>query len=315
MPIPIRLSEIGAACAAILQELASNADRFGLAVSRSGNGARILIADRDTEESAQAGAITATLCQGGLAQSEAYSGEFGGKKLVFIRTRTEHPRLATLTMQSAREFEGVMLSGPVKLHLERSDEVSYDEDPSNGTFCAIVQANAVPGDHWIAALAEKAGCSPDQLTLIVAPQERVLGAAQIAGRMNENMILTMERSLGLPGAQVSAIEGYSPICPAGAATARGALLQPDDYLHYGAFSRLTLRPDSGIDAKWLADNLAFSSLPIFGGLFIDLLDAAGGDFFQIPNLLHINKLAVVEVFDSSNGETYRAGVLRPDCLA
>ena len=315
MPKPIRLSEIGAACAAILQELANNADSFGLAISRSGSGARILIADRDTEESAQAGALTATLCQGGLAQSEAYSGEFGGKKLAFVRTRTEHPRLATLTMQSAREFDGVMLSGPFKLHLEHSDEVSYDEDPSCGSFCAIVQANAVPGDRWITELAERACCTPNHLTLLVAPQERVLGAAQIAGRMNENMIFTMERSLSLPGAQVSAIEGYSPICPAGAMTARGALLQPDDYLHYGAFSRLRLRPDSGIDAKWLADNLVFSSLPIFGGLFIDLLDAAGGDFFKIPDLLHINKLAVVEVIDSSIGAIYCAGMLRPDCLA
>ena len=67
-------------------------------------------------------------------------------------------------------------------------------------------------------------------------------------------------------------------------------------------------------AQKLADELAFRSLSIFGTLFIDLLDQAGGNFFKIPNLLHINKLALAEVYDPESGRTCRAGELRPDLL-
>lgn len=309
-----KLSEIGARCSAIARTLVENADAFGLSVRRTDASALLLATVRDTERSAEAGALIAALCQGGLADADAYIGEFAGKRFPFIRARTDAPRLATLTLQSACTFGGMMLSGPVKLHLERVDEVLYDSDALCGSFCAIIQADRAPDDGWIASLADHVRCGPESLTLLVAPQNRMLGAAQIAGRMNENMIFTMERSLGLDARVVAAIEGYSPVCPPGMKTARGKALLPDDYLHYGAFSRLTLRENAEVDAEQLARNLAFDSLPIRGCLFADLLEEAGGNFFKIPDLIHINKLAVVEVFDPASGRMYRAGSARPDCL-
>ncbi|MEN6419392.1 MAG: methenyltetrahydromethanopterin cyclohydrolase [Clostridiaceae bacterium] len=308
------LSKVGSYCSAIIKTLSSGKDVFGLTYSRSACGAEVLFADRDGVGASSGGALAAALCQGGLADVSDYTAEFGGKTLPFVRSKTSFPRLATLTLQSADCFEGVMLSGPIKLHLDSSSDVTYNDDPSCGSYSLLVQADFVPSDDWMISLARRAGCKPEQLTLLVAPQSRLLGAAQIAGRMNENMIFTMERSLGLDPACVASIEGYAPVCPPGAKTKRKKLLLPDDYLHYGAFSRLTLRPDSGIDAQKLADELAFRSLSIFGTLFIDLLDQAGGNFFKIPNLLHINKLALVEVLDPESGRTCRAGELRPDLL-
>jgi len=308
------LSKIGSNCSAIIKTLLSGKDVFGLACTRSACGAQILFADRDGIGASAGGALAAALCQGGLADVGDYTAEFGGKTLPYIRSRTSLPRLATLTLQSADCFEGVMLSGPIKLHLDSAPEVEYNDDPSSGSFSLLVQANSVPSDDWMISLARRAGCRPDQLTLLVAPQTGLLGAAQIAGRMNENMIFTMERSLGLDANCIASIEGYAPVCPPGAKTKRKKILLPDDYLHYGAFSRLTLQSGSGIDAQKLAGELAFCSLSIFGSLFIDLLDQAGGDFFKIPNLLHINKLALVEVYDPESGKTCRAGELRPDLL-
>lgn len=308
------LSKIGSYCSAILKTLSSGKDVFGLTCYRSACGAEVLFADRDGVGASSGGALAAALCQGGLADVGDYTAEFGGKTLPYVRSKTSLPRLATLTLQSADCFEGVMLSGPIKLHLDSSTDVAYNDDPSCGSFSLLVQADSVPSDNWMVSLARRAGCKPEQLTLLIAPQTRLLGAAQIAGRMNENMIFTMERSLGLDAENVASIEGYAPICPPGAKTKRKKILLPDDYLHYGAFSRLTLRPGSGADAQKLADDLAFCSLSIFDTLFIDLLEQAGGDFFQIPNLLHINKLALVEVYDPESGRTFRAGELRPDLL-
>lgn len=308
------LNQIGLSCFTLLRTLESARDVFGLAVSAAPCGAKILFAAKDTPASASAGALVAALCQGGLAEISESDGEFGGRPLPVVHAKTDSPRLATLVLQSARTFEGVMLSGPIKLYLEPSDEVACSPDSSGGSLCAVVQAEEAPSDAWIRRLADAAGCAPSALSLVVAPQERMLGAAQIAGRMNENMIFTMERSLGLDVSVVVSIEGSAPVCPPGAKTKRGKILLPDDYLHYGAAAKLTLAPGSGLDAESLARDLAFCSLSIFGGLFIDLLEAAGGDFFKIPDIEHINKLAVVEVFDPDQQRTFRAGELRPDLL-
>ena len=308
------LSKIGSYSSVLLKTLLSGKDVYGLACTRSACGAQVLFANRDGVGSASAGALAAALCQGGLAETGDYASEFGGKTLSYVRSKTSLPRLATLTLQSADCFEGVMLSGPIKLHLDSSPDVEYNDDPALGSYSLLVQADSVPSDDWMVSLAHRAGCRPEQLTLLVAPQVSMLGAAQIAGRMNENMIFTMERSLGLDAKCVAMIEGYAPVCPPGAKTKRNKILLPDDYLHYGAFSRITLRPGAGVDAQKLAEDLAFCSLSIFGTLFFDLLDQAGGDFFKIPNLLHINKLALVEVYDPDSGRTCRAGELRPDLL-
>lgn len=308
------LRQIGNACANVLGLLAQDGISFGLRVFRAGSGARILFAASDVTQSVRAGALAVSLCQGGLAMADACEDALGDRPLSFVRSKTDFPRLATLTLQSARAFQGVMLSGPIKLHLDRTDEIDYDSDPESGSFSAVVQADEIPDDTWTVSLSDAAHCRPEQLSLLVAPQERLLGAAQIAGRMNENVIFTMERSLGLDANVVSSVEGYAPVCPPGAKSKDGTPLLPDDFLHYGAFSRLTLAEDATVDPQKLADDLAFCSTDIFGTLFFDLLKEAGGDFFKIPNLLHINKLAAVEVADPVSGKTFRSGLLRPDLL-
>ncbi len=308
------LKQIGTACAGIFGALAQDGARFGLRVFHAGCGAQVLFAESDTPGSVRAGALAASLCQGGLATASAYEDTFGGQTLPFVRSKTDSPRLATLTLQSACEFRGAMLSGPMKLHLAETDEIRYDSGSESGSYSAVVQANEIPDDAWMVSLSQAARCRPEQLALLVAPQESMTGAAQIAGRMNENMIFTMERSLGLDANMVSAIEGYAPVCPPGAKSKNGTRLLPDDFLHYGAFSRLTLARGTDINPQKLANDLAFSSTDIFGALFSDLLEEAGGDFFKIPNLLHINKLAVVEVADPQSGKTYHSGSFRPDLL-
>jgi hypothetical protein len=112
------LSKIGSNCSAIIKALLSGKDVFGLACTRSACGALVLFADRDGIAASAGGALAAALCQGGLADMSDYTAEFGGKTLPYVRSRTSLPRLATLTLQSADCFEGVMLSGPIKLHLD-----------------------------------------------------------------------------------------------------------------------------------------------------------------------------------------------------
>ncbi len=308
------LGKIGSNCAALIGELTQNAGAYGLVTSRAHCGALLITVENETPGSTAAGALAAALCQGGLAETRAYSAPLCDRTYPFVRSETAYPRLAALALQSAHSFSGHMISGPLKLHLEHTEEIGDPSDPSGGSLCALVQADETPDDRWVSLLADAAGCSPEKLTLLVAAQDSTLGAAQIAGRMNENMIFTMERSLGIDASCVSYVAGYAPVCPPGAKTKSGKALLPDDFLHYGAFSRLTLNETSGLDPEKLAKKLAFESADIFGAYFSDLLDQAGGDFFKIPNLQHINKLAVAEVFDPACGKAFRAGSLYPELL-
>jgi methenyltetrahydromethanopterin cyclohydrolase len=314
MQIKPSLNQIGDACASLLDSMAQNAVHFGLRIRRADCGTRVFFAESNAPESVRAGALVAALCQGGLAAVGAYEDTVGDQALPFIHSETGVARLATLTLQSACDFHGVMLSGPIKLHLDQSNEIEYDSDPQTGSYSAVVQADAAPNENWIVSLAKAAHCRPEQITLFVAPEASMIGATQIAGRMNENIIFTMERSLGLDSNIVAFIEGYSPICPPGGKSESGQMLTPDDFLHYGAYARVSLAKGVAVDCQKLADDLAFASTDIFGTLFSDLLRKAGGDFFKIPNLLHINKLAVVEVFDSDSETSYRSGSFRYDLL-
>ena len=51
-----------------------------------------------------------------------------------------------------------------------------------------------------------------------------------------------------------------------------------------------------------------------GVLFADLLEKAGGDFFRIPNIRHINRLAEITVTDRASGAVCRAGRMHPEIL-
>ena len=298
-------------CADILRTLTEGGDVLGVCAEKYPSGARLLDAGRKGSGSYAAGAYITELCQGGLAKAAISVGSLGPLLLPHITVESFSPRDANLVLQSAMAFEGQMISGPIKLFL---GEDAPSTDGLTAALTAVIQGDEAPSDDWVISLAKKAGCRPDQLVLILVPQASAAGSTQIAGRMNENIIFTMENSLGYDASMVRHILGTCPIGPYGPPSEGKRLLLPDDYIHYAAGVTLTVDAPDGTDIQKLADDLAFDSLDIYGKLFAELLDEAGWDFFKIPNVMHINKLAEVTVTDIRSGRTARAGKCRPDLL-
>ena len=179
---------------------------------------------------------------------------------------------------------------------------------------AVLQPDAPVPESWVLELAKAARVDPCRLRLILVPQDSVAGCTQIAGRSNENIILTLVRSMGYDAGKVRRILGSSPICPV--YRGPGKILLPDDLLHYAGECFLTLAAAPEDDVQKLAQDLCFASLDIYGSLFADLLEAADWDFYKIPNISHINKLARVSINDETAGKAYCAGepdesLLRP----
>ncbi|MEL7608922.1 MAG: methenyltetrahydromethanopterin cyclohydrolase [Bacillota bacterium] len=314
--IRVSLSTIDRCCKNLYEDLAGGPERYRVARARLACGAQVLDAGVETAGSFETGAKVSELCQGGLARASIGVAECGGTPFPAIAVESFAPALSTFKLQSAFGFEGVMLSGPIKLHLEENPFIDRDiplQDAKN-TLSAVVQADELPDCAWARRLAERVKCNAEDLRLVVAPQESVAGSTQISGRMNENILLTMEKSLGYPAAAVEQIVGRSPICPVNSGAKGKKRLLPDDFLHYAGCAYLTMRAEPGWDVKKLAYDLTFESLDIYGALFIDLLEAAGGDFFKIPNIGGINKLAVVTVNDLNSRRVYAAGRANYDLL-
>ena len=305
------LQSIERRCGEILSGLQGSSEMYGVKVTTAACGAVLIDAGKDVPGSYAAGALITELCQGGLARASVRTEKLGPLCLPFISVESFSPRLANLVLQSACPFEGQMISGPVKLCLENG--VKPDE-ASSPVFTAVIQGDAMPDDAWIRSLAEAAGCRSEALDLILVPQQSAAGGTQISGRMNENAVFTMERSLGIDASCVKHILGVCPIGPYGPPAHGKKLLLPDDYIHYAARACLTVDAPEGTDIQKLAFDLAFESTDIFGKLFVQLLEEADWDFFRIPNVLHINKLAEITVMDVRSGVTACAGRTREDLL-
>ena len=302
MALPI--DAIQSRCSKILTDLTENACAYGIEVSSMPCGAKLIDAGVNTVGSYAAGALVTELCQGGLASAVIRPQNMGRLLLPHIFVETYIPRCANLVLQSAREFEGEMISGPIKMFLEK-DAPAVESCTAGLT--AVLQCDKFPSDEWTQSLAKAAGCAPQQITLVAVPQGSAAGSTQIAGRMNENVLFTMENSLGHHSSIVRHILGYCPIGPYGPAPEGKHLLLPDDYLHYASGACLTIEAPDGMDIQKLADDLAFNSLSIYGKLFYELLEQAGWDFFKIPDVMHINKLAEITICDIRSGKTAVAG--------
>jgi len=298
-------------CGEILRTLRDDGDSLGIETSLFPSGARLYDAGLKAGGSYEAGAFVTELCQGGLAKASISVGPLGPLLLPHITVESFSPRDANLVLQSAMAFEGQMISGPIKLFL---GEDAPSPDGLSGIFTAVIQGDACPSEEWVLTLADRAGCRPDQLSLILVPQASAAGSTQIAGRMNENIIFTMENSLGYDASMARHILGTCPIGPYGPPSEGKRLLLPDDYIHYAAGVTLTVDAPDGTDIQKLASDLAFDSLDIYGKLFVELLSEADWDFFKIPNVMHINKLAEVTVIDVRSGRTARAGSRRCELL-
>jgi len=311
----IPLSLIAKRCKEIWDELTCGL--YGTDLYRLPSGAEILDAGLYAAGSFEAGRLITELSQGGLARAALAMTELCGMSLPVITVETYSPACACLDMQMAFAVNGVMLSGPMRLFLEplRFSYADAALRSAGDAMIAVIQPDAPVSEDWVKSLAEKAAVSPAQVRLVVVPMKSISGCTQICGRMNENTMLTLTRSLGYDPGRAQHLVGTCPVCPVFAKPIHGKVLLPDDFLHYLAEAFLTYRAREGEDLQLLSDGLCFRSASAYGKLFSDLLAEADGDFYKIPNISHINKLARVTVNDLFSGFVYHAGCTEPDFLA
>jgi len=292
--------------------LLDRAWEYGLSVQTLPCKATLIDAGFDALGSFEAGRILVEICHGGLANASLDLTDLDGFILPQITVESLHPVFSTYGLQASYPLSsdepGIRVSGSIRLYL---DGGSPAEDASG---IAVIESDSLPGDAVALHLAEGSGIAPQMLTLIAAPIASVVGATQIAGRVNESVIFTMKESLGIEPSIVKQIVGRAPICPVSGASPTENRPYPDDFIHYAGEVYLSVDdfPDDDLDK--LAHRLSFESASIYGRLFCDLLREAGGVFEKIPDLNDINKPAQITINHLSSGHVSRAGKVDVELL-
>ena len=292
----------------LVGELIRDARALGVSAGRGRRGESRIDCGVETIGSWEAGRRVVEISQGGMAKARIDTVRIEEIVLPQITVESWNPSVSAFGLQVSMPLTevdaAIRVSGPIlarfadgRLRLAREE---LEVVPGWGT--AVVEADHLDLDAAVDALADRSRIPAERLTLIVVPTGSVAGATQIAGRINECIAFTWEESVGVSSDAMLCLLGSVPIAPAGS-----AVVCPDDFIHYAGRAVATVEA-RGLDLGGLAERLAFSSAPIYGRRFADLLEEAGGVFEAIPGLVDLNKVAQVTLIDACGGRTFAAGV-------
>jgi len=295
----------------LLRDLEQDACILGLDVSCIENGAKVIDCGVNVPGSLEAGRRITEISQGGMASAYIGTVEIAGVVLPEVVVDSWLPKLSAYGLQvsvALSEIDpAIRISGPILARFADSRLNARREELRGAAWgIAVVESNQLPSLEIVDALACRSGLPAEDIALIVVPTSSAAGVTQIAGRINESVVFTMEESLGIDCSCVSQLLGAVPIA---LSTDVGAPfpVTPDDFIHYMGRVTLTVARDLDMDLAQLASQLVFRSTSIYGKLFSELLEATGGVFEAIPGLVDLNKVAQMTVIDRRTGIAFSAG--------
>lgn len=287
----------------IVDAMERDARELEIAVGKGPGGSRIVDCGVLTRGSWEAGRRVTVLSHAGMARATLAVTRLAGLPLPELTCDSWRPALSIREFQTSFALNevdpSVRVSGPIRAAIDAAVEARA----SRAWGVAVVEAGRLPSVDIVAAIARRARLEPSDLTLVVVPGASLAGVTQIAGRLNECVLFTLEASLGESVEPVVSVLGSVPVAPCG----REAALMPDDMIHYAGRVALVVDAPPAWDLKAVAESLVFRSSPAYGSRFADLLAAAGGVFEAVPGLNDLNKVAEIAIVDRQTGRTARAG--------
>jgi methenyltetrahydromethanopterin cyclohydrolase len=311
--------------AELVESLLRDAPVLEIEATAGPGGARVVDCGVAVRGSWEAGRRLAVISHGGMAAASLGLREVAGLPLAELVCDSWRPALSTHALQVSFALSevdpAIRISGPVRGTIDGASESARrrrrarsPRGASRGVAAwgvAVVESNRLPGADAVSAIARRAGLPARDLTLLVVPGLSLAGVAQIAGRLNECVLYTLDQCLGLEPDCVVSILGAAPLAPCG----DGAFVTQDDMIHYAGRATMVVDAPATWDLPALAESLVFRSSPGYGRLFAELLAESGGVFEAIPGLADLNKVAEITVIDRRTGRTAAAGTVDEDILA
>ena len=303
----------------LVDELVRDAAVLEIEAIAGPRGARIVDCGVEVRGSWEAGRRLAVLSHAGMMKATLGVREIAGLPLPELVCDSWRPAVSTHGLQvsfALAEIDpAIRISGPIRAAVDGLPCEARSLGRASRRLSAarrvvpwgvaIVESERLPDAEVVSVIASRAGLDVGDLTLLVAPSRSLAGVTQIAGRLNECVLFTLDQSLRLDPTCVMGILGATPIAPSGI---RAPLTQ-DDMIHYAGRVTMVVDAPATWNLRAVAEGLVFRSSPAYGRRFGELLAEAGGVFEAIPGLTDLNKVAEISVVDRSTGRVATAGAV------
>jgi methenyltetrahydromethanopterin cyclohydrolase len=294
----------------LLNELIEHADKYGVAVKKTKEGATLIDAGIKAKGGFQAGKIITAICLGGLANVSIHLAYYEDTILPSILVRTDHPAIATMGSQFADwqvkhdDFNAIG-SGPARA-LARMNSRLYQKigymDKADTTVI-LLETETEPPEAIIKEIANKCKVSVIGLSLIVAPTTSIAGSTQVSGRIVETGVHKLMK-LGIDSKKVTTAIGTAPIAPAHPKFIV-AMGRTNDAILYAGRAHYNVTGYSDEELKQIVKKAPSSASRHYGRPFQQIFKEANYDFYKIdPNLF---APAMVSVCNLDTGSLFEAG--------
>jgi methenyltetrahydromethanopterin cyclohydrolase len=288
--------------------LAAEADALRVTLTKLPGGTRVIDCGSAVPGGLEAGRRFAQICMGGLGSLSFAPLVLEGRWLPGLMVVTDHPALACLGSQYAgwrldREGYFAMASGPGRALIRAEDlydDLEVNEQSRTAVLC--LETREAPPEPVAGYVAERAGVTSTDLTVLFAPTASLAGSVQIAARVVETALHKLHELEFDVGRVVSGF-GSCPLPPV-ARTDPEAIGRTNDAVLYGGQVELTVdAPDDELEA--IVPRLPSSASSDYGEPFGDMLERADWDFYKIDPLLF--SPAEVRLTSVSSGRSFHAG--------
>jgi methenyltetrahydromethanopterin cyclohydrolase len=311
MARPISVNE---RAAKLVAELLADAAALKIGVARGEHGETLIDAGSNSLGGIAAGLRVAEICMGGLGAVSLIPSLATPRWPWTMVVRSSNPVIACLASQYAgwrlADDAGekpffALGSGPARA-LARREPLFETLDYADNAPCAVLVLESArpPPSPIVAKVARDCQVSPENLTIVFAPTQSLVGSTQIAARVLE-VALHKAHELGFPLPRIVDGAGAAPLPPPHPdfITAMG---RTNDAIIFGGQVQLHVT-GSADEARALAGKLPSRASRDYGRPFAAIFKQVKGDFYAIdPMLFSPAKITVTAL---ETGESFQAGDL------
>lgn len=301
----------------LVEKLCSNAEEYGVTVSRMKSGATLIDAGIHAKGGFSAGKVITEICMGGLGKTEILMKQYSDIELPTIFVQTNHPAIATLGSQFAgwqiksADFFAIG-SGPARALALKPKEVYEKIRYKDKADMAIVvlETSKKPPEELVTKCASECRIRPDKFFIILTPTTSVAGSTQVSGRIVETGIHKLTR-LGLDPTVICYAWGCAPIAPVHPKFVE-AMGRTNDVILYGGVAYYALHYEDDKKLKALASKAPSKASKHYGKPFKEIFKQANNDFYQIDP--HLFAPAMLIINNLETGAVFKAGEINVDVL-
>ena len=298
--------------ATLVDRLVHDAEELKIKVSRGELGEILIDAGSQSSGGIAAGIRIAEICMGGLGQVDLLPSSATPRWPWTLVVRSSNPVIACLASQYAgwrlADETGekpffALGSGPARALARREPlfkDLRYSDSALRSTL--VIESSRPPPKAIVATVAQHCRIKPEDLTIIFAPTQSLVGCTQIVARVLE-VALHKAHELGFALERIVDGIGAAPLCPPHPDFVTAMGRTNDAIIFAGQVLLYVTGPAD--EARALAEKLPSKASRDYGRPFSQIFREAKGDFYAIdPMLFSPAKITVTAL---ETGESFQLG--------